>query len=115
MTTETKPNILDILGSCVTLVTPKGSRSGYKWDGARLTHPNGESHQFTAEVTAEIKAAVAAYTPSRRTAGYADSAAEAAAGRKPTFEGVEGDANGVYYTQSSAPVKVAFAKTDMIK
>jgi len=53
-------NRLEIYATSITLATPKGSLSGFSWDGTRLVHTTGKTMQFNATVSAEIAAAVAA-------------------------------------------------------
>lgn len=58
----TKANVLRIEGADrITLSTPKGVMSGFRWTGSELRHAGGRVFRFNPAVTAEISQTVAAY------------------------------------------------------
>lgn len=112
-----KPNALQITKTSIALVTPKGQQHGGTFDGRTLWFGK-TAIRFSADVTAEIVAAQAAYRTDdiRQLSGQAlyDAIANGATVLERHTENDAYEAGTVKVAAGTGPIVVRFAKSDLV-
>lgn len=107
--------LLVLAADRITLSNERVNMAGWCWDGQRLSHPTGKALRFSAEITAELDAAVASIAPVRYETKRGGEIAANEHGWE--YAGLEQDAHPVYTRTVRGPgaesARVRFGKADL--